>query len=282
MSMLGGAASYRAAYLTAYAKLTDMEGADGALMGTDRFEFTFARTLLRVDVFGAAQNKITQTLKDLKGDRPKLPMKDIRAALPVEHEDQYTLVKNIYAEIRDHVRETILASIDHFAELLTATKKPSEHDAMAIWAAYSANIRPVITLINRVAPPAAVQHFISRIEKEEDDNLESEQRYWPSIEDKAHVNLVAAYRGKTENAAVDKFINDVKRAKSKRSGFKAEDRLQPLVQDAYTAAAPALIGLLDELDTLDEEIEKILRARAEAYRVDHQKFAHAFEEIYGE
>jgi hypothetical protein len=301
MSMQGAGVSYRAAYLTAFAKLTDMEGAEGALMGMDRFEFRYTKTLLRVDVFGGAQNKITQTLKDLNGDRPKLPIKDIRAALPVENEDHYILVKNIYAAIREHIRETILASIDHFAEKLAVMKKPSEHDSSAVRVTYSAKIRAVMMLINRVAPPATLKYFIDQVKTTKDDNLESEQRYWSSIEDRGCAAVVEAYRGNTEAfvaayrgytgiaeissvdiAEVNDFIRDVKRAKNKRRGFKAEDHLEPLIRNAFVEATPALIVLLDELDTLNEEIDKTLHVRAEAFKDDHQKFAQAFEEIYGD
>jgi hypothetical protein len=152
-----------------YAKLSRLDGPTCSLMGVDRFDLRFTLTLLRVDVFGAAQSRIINNLRFQKnalalelernpkaaqraGNRRaekhikqtsnalnsralKLRPDDLAVYIRNTEQDHFVLVKAIYARVRHDVRKTIFASIKYLLDLYqksVALCKPNPSLAMAL------------------------------------------------------------------------------------------------------------------------------------------------------
>jgi hypothetical protein len=277
--------AFRVATLTMVSRLTEVDDETGSLMGKDRFDLSFLRTLLRVDVFGAVQNQLTSALKKKKTDR--LPLGQIVSLLPPETENGYILRKRVYSDIRDDLVQTMLASIDQFAR-----RRADDLDASATAA--------ILTLVNKLCLlklcPSSVLQFLSGrpaapAEDFDEDEFEKEpdEMDWSDVHRTVGKNLPGAYGRKTGNAAVDEFIVQVKEAKNQRQGFRPTDLSDPATQEAHNQAAFALVSLLTELDTLGRSLEKftLIRAdtfsviRPDTFSVDRQIFADAFADIYG-
>jgi hypothetical protein len=268
------------AHVIAYSKLDVLDPDNGALMGTDRFNLRFKRTLLRVDLFDPAQNKITQALRDRSAERkqkgaPTVSARgaaDISRFLPSDAADGYSKAAARYAEICLHLNQTALASMWHFA--LRNRNSAAVLDPEVIQA--------VLTLVEHIGSQKVFDFFKGPVfavtggdEDEHDRSISSVlQRSEPSV--RAALDIIRK-RTKTKNPEIDEFVREVRSSRKKSLGFKDEDADDEDIQEAHAQGAPHLVNLLVEVKELDNELKTI---RPEAYIEDREKFTRAFEQIY--
>ena len=229
------------------------DGTAGALMGRDRFDLRFARTLLRVDVFAKVQSDLAAAL------RRKCPAEEaLKSALIQIDEMAYEKTKQDYARIREAVINGVLASI----HVLGIQGDPNS-----------------LVLIAHVLAPGSVQHFIDQTSDAAD--LSSSGSISEERRNIISTRLRSAFSG---TASVPAEIGDlVRRTKSagqklRRKGFLPQDRSDPKVQEAFQEGAHALVSLLDELDRLLKQLERL--PLQEAAKADRIAFAEVFHQLY--
>jgi hypothetical protein len=263
------AADKAVANVIAYAKLDRMDKDEGSLMGIDRFKLRFTRTLLRADSFGAVQNRITQALRTKKNPRTQMPSVSV---------DLYADLRNAYLEVCDRVVGNMLASMDQFMTRPNPSDENGALDAKAIEA--------FLTLLLRIGPPGVIEYFYGKVDASiigDIDLMNPRERLdrARSIASNAvRARFGSIQQGKTGNAEVDVFLRKVKQARNQRVGFKDTDYLDPGVRQAHTRAAHHLVALLDEMESLNDAIQRTLKADGNAFGADCQKFTQVFEKMY--
>jgi hypothetical protein len=270
------------AHVIAYSKLDALDPDSGALMGTDRFNLRFNRTLLRADLFVPVQNDITQALRIQSAERKEkgeppiagIDAAEIRSFLPRDTEGGYSRAAARYAEVCLHLNRTALASIWHFA-------LRSRHSAAVL---DPETLKAVLTLVAHIGSKTVFDFFRGPVfavtDKDEDEDEDNKsidsllQRYEPRV--RAALDIIRK-GDKTKNPEIDKFVWEVRDSRNQRIGFKDKDAVDEDIQEAHTQGALHLVSLLDEVMRLDNALKKI---RPEAYIGDREKFARAFEQIY--
>jgi hypothetical protein len=251
MSIPDAGTSYHAAIRSIYFKLANLdEDGDCALMGKDRFDLdNFTRTLLRADVFGGVQSRITQSLRE--SETGLIGVETIRAALAG---GSYEDTRQRYWEIPYGVQKTMLASIKHFIELETPLSEEAE--------------RALVTLLVKVADPDVLQGLMRLGTASGLSHIET-----------LIAGLKRAY-AEVDKADIETFVGWVRQAATERQGFEANDRKNDDVRKAHAAAAPALVHLAEELDDLVKHLERFGRNHPAGFSEDFEKFASAFRTIY--
>jgi hypothetical protein len=192
---------YQSGLIVSYAKLSDLDGPAGSLMGVDKFDLRFIRTLLRVDVFGAAQDRIINGIRERKnklardldsklkaalvsGDTKaqreikratdaltscalKLREYDFDLYLPTRQRDHFVQAKAEYAHIRNDVRKTILASIRYLLDRIQNRQKAFNADPLLP--------KALITLVSRVGSEAVIKYCFGpeKLEKYYDEQIQA-------------------------------------------------------------------------------------------------------------
>ncbi len=244
------------------------------LAGAERFDLQFKRTLLRADVFGAAQAVIVAWLR--KRSRPD---DAIATALAAIGDDAYALAKAAYLEIRHQVRLECLAALQALmeagaAEALVVLEHLAGHAALREFIAESGS--PSDTLSTRPALPradvAAEQGAAHAAEEPE-----------PGQPDPARIaTLLAALLAQSISAPgpLRETLAAARAAARKvnREGFRPADREAPDGMKALGAGLVSVIALDAELARLDAALERAdLVAEARADRGD---FLSAFRALY--
>jgi hypothetical protein len=253
MSIPDTGTSYQSAVRSIYFKLADLDGdGDCALMGKDRFDLDgLTKTLLRADVFGAAQNRITQLLRE--SETGLISVDNIQMSLAGA---DYREMRRCYSEIREGLYKIILASIKFLIELEASLFKEADAEPA------------LVTLLAKVAGPNVLQGLVGL------------GAGHGSRTEALIVGLKRAYAAKIDKADIEAFVRSIRQAATERQGFEVADRKNTDVLRAHVAAAPALIGLAEELDRLIKYLEKFERDHPSAASEDFGKFAAAFRAIY--
>jgi hypothetical protein len=231
--------------LVSYIRLPD----GGALMGPDRFELAFTRTLLRVDLFGPVQAAITNALR--KGvDAPAA----VAHGLSLADEESYEHVAGEYQRIRDQAREAALAALYHlgtegnFSALLLV----AELFGNKAQTSFAAMIRAAVAAGGVCADREAAVRTVLR---------DAFRRTMPAADDVSQIVAACA---------------EVARRTTKK-GFKPKERA--ILCECFPAAVPALGQLIAELDRLVTHARKMpLRDMA---KEDRRLFGQVLHKIYG-
>jgi hypothetical protein len=243
---------------------------DTALSGGDRFDLRFLRTLLRVDVFGAAQSSIVGRLR-----------KRVAAAVAVEQvmapvrDSAYDDCAMAYATVRDQLQLQALAALVTLmdagaAEALMLLRHFGGQDAIdAVTAASRGN---VITL---TAP-----------EHESSIDLDDHGEIEPMVADELIERMSCALSAAALRPdallpdATRELIAQARAAgrKVNRLGFRREDRSDPRMLLSLRSAVGAVIDLLAELDRLQAALST--SAHCDEARADRVLFSAAFARIY--
>ena len=201
-----------------------------ALMGSDRFDLRFMRTLLRVEIFGPYQNTIRMR-------HGREPTDAAEAVLLGVSSNSYRQFLQTCEAIRDQLIRGMLASISILS---------SWEDATAL------------LLVARLSERAVVEHF-ARLDETVD------LRETDSVPDVLRAAIGARLRAAfeapagIENANVKMFVRRSKQALAqvRRKGFWPEDwQSNNDVRAAHAEAAAELIRLLDEIERLIAELAR--------------------------
>lgn len=219
----------------------------GALMGPDRFDVQFVPTLLRVDVFGAAQGRIVASVRR-KGDP---------AGIDAVNDDAYVQARQGYAAIQAFVVEAAHAALYCLGTRGEASALVLlEHLSQGGLAEYSKYF------------PDLVGHDLTEPELE-------------SLRVKLIEHLRSAFKGHGPLATAT-VVPRARAAASKikRDGFRGEQQSLPNVVAAYVDAAPKLVALLRELVRLDVALTRL--PLADMTVGDRDFFAAVFEHLYSQ
>jgi hypothetical protein len=241
-------------------------GPDTGLSGEERFDLGFVRTLLRADVFGAAQSSIVGRLRQ----RIAAPLAVEQALAPI-CDTAYDDCAADYAAVREQLRLESLAALVVLmeagaAEALVLMRHFGGQGA--IDAVATASRGNVVSL--QPAGPSA--------------NRQDDGAFDPMIADELVRQLSSAL---STTALRPDLLPDARdliaqaRAaarKVNRIGFRREDRSDPRVLLSLRSAVAAVVDLLHELDRLDSALSTAA-SRKEA-GADRERFAAAFARIY--
>jgi hypothetical protein len=237
------------------------DGAGGALMGPERFDLRFVRTLLRAEVFGAVQAVITAALR-----RRQTPESAISTALGALDGENYTGSMEGYADIRASVREAAYA---------------------ALYALGTRGQFGAVTLLQRLEGDEAMAALVDLLRSgpEHDRSILQDAlragivpTAWAAS---AADRLQRAFRG--ELPVHDRLGMTIRKAKAtssklKRDGFRRDQQADPAIQEAFETAAPALALLLGELDRLLTRLSTL--PLQSAFLEDREAFTDVFGRIY--
>lgn len=242
---------------------------DTDLSGGDRFDLRFLRTLLRVDVFGAAQAAIVARLRK----RVAAPAAVEQVLAPIGGA-AYDDCAAAYAAVREQLRLQSLAALvvlmeTGAVEALILLRHFGGQDAIdAVLAAARGN---VTSLHGPRNASAAV-----------DDNVELDAAMTDALVGQIAAALPAA-ASRPEALLPDATRDLIAEArvagrKVNRLGFRREDRTDPGMLTSLRAAVAAVIDLLAELDRLEAALAGA--GRRDQAVSDRELFAAAFDRIY--
>jgi hypothetical protein len=270
MNYLGGPRPDQESDTLPEAEEDDVPSQHTDLSGGERFDLRFLRTLLRADVFGAAQSSLVGRLRQ----RVAAGVAVEQALAPIG-EAAYDECAAAYAAVREQLRLQSLAALVMLmdagaAEALILLRHFGGGDAIDAVAAAS---RGNVTSVPAPAPQRS-------IDLDDDGELE------PMIADA----LVAQFSSALSAAALrpDALLPEATRdliaqaraaeRKVNRLGFRREDRSAPRMLLSLRSAIAAVIDLLAELDRLQAALSTCPR-RDQAV-ADRALFAAAFARIY--
>jgi hypothetical protein len=240
---------------------------DRGLAGSERFDLSFVRTLMRADVFGAAQANIVARVR-----RSVPPAPAVAEAMALVTDEAYGSCSASYGAVRDQLRLEALAA-------LAALMEQGALEALAL-VGYLAGRDAVDSLLVRAGVDASApldSDAVTGADPPPEPDLDDGQRR--SI---ASV-LRSAVRGndRATNGAVSDLVAEVLAAvpRVNRVGFRREDRTNPATLAAFRASVRAVVDVLTELDRLIAVLPRA--AGPKATSDDRPRFEAAFRDIYG-
>ncbi len=229
----------------------------GALMEGEPFDLRFLRTLLRADVFGDAQARITGRLR-----LRSAPGEAIGAALQDVNKNAYCDTANGYSDIRALIRREMLAVLHILG---------GKGDAMA-----ALLLEPLTgrrTPIFAAMPLGEALNGPGQKEEQGEDDAQALGAAGAALE------RLFQNAGSAAPEWQD-LIQQARKARLQihRKGFRAEDEADAAMLEAMRHSVPALIELANELERLRLKLQtpELENAAAE----DLQIFSHMFQRAY--
>jgi hypothetical protein len=219
----------------------------GGLADRERFDLGFSLTLLRCDVFGAAQASIVARLR--KRARPEDAIAHVMAEIA---EQAYPVAISIYSDIREQLHLECQAALCILME---------------------AGATEAVLLLDFLVGPDAVRAMLGDVSLQEDD---AEQSVLAQIGEV--LRRVASGPHAVTPESVLQLLQQARsnNRKVNRAGFRREDRASVDALGAMQVGAPAAIELIRELDRL------ILSLAAQRHdgHADRARFHSAFRQAY--
>jgi hypothetical protein len=245
-------------------------GPDTALCGGERFDLRLLRTLLRADVFGAAQSSIVARLR--KRAAAQSAIEQILAPIGGEAYDDCATA---YASVREQMELQALAALIALMEggageaLILLRHLGGRTAVDAIMAVSRSNVVP----LHAAGPQPSI---------ELDDDSELEAMVADGLVDRIAAVLPAAASQPDAllPESTRELIAQARAAARKvnRVGFRREDRTDPSMLLSLRSAVAAVIDVLAELDRLGEAFAGL--SHREHAIADRELFAAAFSQIY--
>jgi hypothetical protein len=239
------------------------------LAGGERFDLRFVRTLLRVDVFGAAQSAIVDRLRK----RVAGPLAVDQVLAPIG-EATYDDCAAAYGAVSEQLKLQALAALAILieagaAEALVLMHHFAGQDAVdAVLAASQDNV----VSLQRAGLGSIAGEDESALDAIIQGDLVARLSAALDAAGARHLALPEATRDLLARArAAGRKVN--------RLGFRREDRSDPRMLTSLRSDVAAVTDLLAELDRLMAALAKADR-RSDA-RTDCVRFAEAFRQIYG-
>jgi hypothetical protein len=242
-------------------------GDDRGLAGGERFDLRFVRTLLRADVFGAAQAGIVARLRQRAP-----PAAAVAEAMAPVTSQAYAGCAESYAVVRDQVRLEALAALAALLErgvpeTLVLVDHLAGHDA----------VRRLLDLAGVDAPSPRL---------DPDAEMDGDPLQRPDLDDGQRQSIasvlmsVVRSRERVCEGAVSDLVAKAHAATARvnRTGFRRQDRANPAVLAALRASAHAVVEVLGELDRLLTALPSA--AEPEAMSADRPRFDAAFRSMY--
>jgi hypothetical protein len=249
--------------------------AETGLAGSQRFDLRFLRTLLRADVFGAAQASIVARLRK----RVSAPVA-IEAACSPLGEAAYEDCAASYGAIRDQLRLECLAALVILLEAGAA-----ESLVLLRHLGGSEVVEEVLALGagETVLPSGA---FSQPAQNDNPSSSWTEDDWLGNIDYESFERRIAPAlrRAAAPTESPSKSISDLVEAarlgsrKVSRAGFRREDRSDPKMLAALRKSTPAVTDVLRELDRLLSALS--LDGLRERANEDHQHFSATLRQIY--
>lgn len=246
--------------------------ADGGLMQGRRFDLSFLRTLLRVDVFDRIQSSLIAGLK-----RRQSAADTLDRAISAIQEAKFSDAVERYAAIRDQLTTEALAALHILA---------------------SAGNRAAVLLMEYLAEAEAMSEL--RRLTDEPDNVspfvrpratgQSEDTSWDEMADSVSSMhrlrrmgpaLQTAFKAPAASGSLAKLVRDSRAARRRvnRSGFKPDDATSRDTVAVIARTAPAVLDLMRELDRILDRLGKDI-PRFEL-GPDRQRFGDVLKHLYG-
>jgi hypothetical protein len=242
-------------------------GDDRGLAGGERFDLRFVRTLLRADVFGAAQAGIVARLR-----RRAPPAAAVAEAMAPVADRAYEGCAESYAAVRDQLRLEALAALAALLEqgapeALVLVDHLAGHEA-----------------VRRLLDLAGVDAPSPRLDPDMEIDGEPPQR--PDLDAGQRQSIASILRSVVRSnehvcdGAVSDLVAEARAATARvnRMGFRRQDRANPAVLAALRASAHAVVELLGELDRLLTALPSA--AGPKAMSADRPRFDAAFRSMY--
>ena len=230
----------------------------GALMEGEPFDLRFLRTLLRADVFGDAQARITGRLR-----LRSAPGEAIGAALQDVNKDAYCNTASGYSDIRTLIRREMLAVLHILG---------GKGDAMAalLLEPLTGRRTPIFAAMDRLGPGT---DGTGQKEEQGEDDVQALSAAGAALE---RLFQDCGPRG----PRMQDLIQQARKARLQihRKGFRTEDEADAAMLEAMRHSVPALIRLANELERLRLKLQtpELENAAAE----DLQIFSHMFQRAY--
>jgi hypothetical protein len=243
------------------------EGQDTDVAGGERFDLRLVRTLLRVDVFGAAQASIVARLR-----------KRVAAPLALEHalapigDMAYDDCAAAYASVRDQVRLQSLAA-------LAAMMEAGAVEALILLRHFGG--QDAVAAVTAGAPGNVVSLQARQSPIDLDERGEPEAMNTAGlVAQLSSAFSAAALRPDLLPESTRALIAQARAAARKvnRVGFRREDRSDPQMLLSLRSAVAAVVDLLGELDRLEAALATA--DRREHACADRELFAPVFAHIY--
>ncbi len=227
---------------------------EGGLAGDERFDLAFRLTLLRADVFGAAQASIVARLRKRAAAAPA-----IAQAIDAVDDAAYATCTAAYADLRGQLR----------IECLAALSLLMEHGAPE-----------AAILLNHLGGPRSVRAVIGSLAGGAVSSDDEEVAGPVREEIAAALRAACANPGSVPDDAARELVLEARAAARKvsRTGFRREDRDDPAMLAALAAGASAIVALVDELGRLTAALSAGMTPGD--VPADRARFVEAFRRIY--
>jgi hypothetical protein len=240
----------------------EVGGWSGGLAGEERFDLSYWLTLLRADVFGAAQASIVARL------RKRVPVSEAvaQAMTPVDRVAAYTAAAAIYADLREQLHFESLAAL----ALLAEAGAPEAVFLLEGLGGREA-VRAVLGFMMSDASPGEDEEAG---EDEESGAEEVRNQIVPALQ------AALADPDSVRHGPGRKVLLDAATARRKvsRAGFRREDRTDADMIAALRSGAGAVFEVIRELDRLTAVLSQ--KAPGGDIAADVSRFHDAFQRIY--
>jgi hypothetical protein len=225
----------------------------GGLAGDESFDLSFWRTLLRADVFGAAQASIVARLRKRVQGSDAIA----QATAPID-DAAYTSSLAIYSELRNQLHLECLATLAVLMEVGAAES--------VILLEYLGGRQAVRSVVGALEgdPASADEDTASALRKLIAPRLKA------AFSDPASVPEGTGRRVLLEAVAATRKVS--------RVGFRREDRADTEMIAALQSGAGAIIGVVRELDRLTAILSQ--KVPLGDIASDHDRFLAAFRRLY--
>jgi hypothetical protein len=239
---------------------------DRGLAGSERFDLSFVRTLMRADVFGAAQANIVARLR--RSVPPAAAVADAMAPLT---DEAYDGCAASYGAVRDQLRLEVLVA-------LAALMEQGALEALAL-IGYLAGRDAVDSLLVRAGVGVSAPLHSGAV-------TAADPPPQPDLDDDRRGSIAQVLRSalRTRDGAADGAVSDLVAEvlaavpRVNRVGFRREDRTNPATLAALRASVRAVVDVLTELDRLIAVLPRA--AGPKATSDDRPRFEAAFRDIY--